>query len=220
MKKRSFTSPWRFFGSDEIEGQEKATDIIIERAAKVAAKHITVTVLSDSIRVTDDGKPLDFDYNKSEECWEYQNTFNHPIDTGDEGAFGLEGDQLLTLVQLASDYMNVTAYNGNTEYSLRFENGVTGNGEPCAYELYNKKKVGSSVHWRFDSSLFLNLTREIPVTYYKNKLEELVKQYPEKTFTLCLQPDENVSERYEYTVSENGEVKVKNSKIRGTNNGR
>ena len=213
-KKRAFTSPTRFFGSDETEGLQRATDIVIERGAKVSAKQVTVTVFSDSIAVSDDGKPMDLDYNKSEECWSYQSIFNHPIDIGDEDRFGLKDDELLTLVQLSSDYMHVTTYNGDTEYSLKFEDGITGNCEPSTYELY-KKKVGTVINWRFDSSLFFNLTRDIPITYYKNKLKELVKQYPEKTFTLCLQPDESFCEKFEYTVSEN-EVKVKHSKIRGT----
>lgn len=212
--KRAFTSPIRFFGSDQIEGMQKAVDIVAERAAKVAAKYVTVTLLIDSIMITDDGKHLDVDYNEETERWEYQGIFNHPIDISDENSFGLKNDEMLTLVQLSSDYMNVNTYNGETEYSLHFENGITGNKEPIAYEL-SKKRIGTSINWRFDSSLFLNLTMDIPITYYKDKLQELVKQYPEKIFTLCIQPDECFLERFEYSCSENGDIKEKHSKIRG-----
>ena len=212
--KRAFTSPIRFFGSDQIEGMQKAVDIVAERAAKVAAKHVTVTLLIDSIMITDDGKHLEVDFNEETEHWEYQNTFNHPIDISDENGFGLKNDEMLTLVQLSSDYMNVKTYNSENEYSLHFESGITGNKSPTVHEL-SKKRIGTSIHWRFDSSLFLNLTMDIPVTYYKEKLQELIKQYPEKVFSLCIQPDESFLERFEYTCSENGEIKEKHSKIRG-----
>ncbi len=212
--KRAFTSPIRFFGSDQVEGMENAIKIVLERAAKVSEKQVTVTVYMDSILISDDGKQLDLDYNEEQERWAYQNIFNHPIDVSDESGFGLIDDELLTLVQLSSDYMNVNTYNGETEYSLHFENGTTSNNEPVAYEL-NRKRIGTDIHWRFDSSLFLSLTMDVPMTFYQNRIQELVKQYVGKTFVLCIQPDEGFLERFEYICDKSGNIQSKHSKIRG-----
>lgn len=212
--KRVFTSPIRFFGSDQTEGMEKAIDIVLDRAAKVASKQVSVTLSLDTITVTDDGKHLDVDFNEELEVWEYQTIFNHPIDISDESDFGLKKDQRLTLVQLASDFMNVTTFNGDSEYSLHFENGVTGNQHPTVSE-FRRKKSGTSIEWRFDSSLFLCLTQDVPLDYYLSKLRALVEQYPEKIFTLCIRPDASFLERFEFSASKQGEVQVKHSKIRG-----
>ncbi len=212
--KRAFTSPMRFFGSDQAEGMQNAINIVLDRAARVSEKQVTVTLYVDSIMISDDGKHLNVDFNEDQERWEYQNIFNHPIDVSDESSFGLVDDELLTLVQLSSDYMNVKTYNGDTEYSLHFENGMTGNNEPVEYEL-NRKRIGTDIHWRFDSSLFLSLTMDVPVTFYQNRIQELAKQYVGKTFVLCIQPDEGFLERFEYICDKSGKIQFKHSKIRG-----
>ena len=177
--KRAFTSPIRFFGSDQIEGMQKAVDIVVDRAAKVAAKYVTVTLLIDSIMITDDGKHLDVDYNEETERWEYQSTFNHPIDISDENSFGLKNDEMLTLVQLSSDYMNVNTYNGETEYSLHFENGITGNKEPIAYEL-SKKELAHQFIGVLIAVFFLILQWIYPLHItrknFKNWLSNILKK--------------------------------------------
>jgi hypothetical protein len=56
-----FKDPRAFFGSADIEGLKIATNIVIERAARVSESQVVVYLNSEWIRVFDDGKVLDIE---------------------------------------------------------------------------------------------------------------------------------------------------------------
>ena len=201
--RRIFKDPRTFFGSADIGGMKVATDIVVERAAKVAKSQVTVTLIGDMIMVSDDGKMLDIERAENDLTDYFHCDLNRPLDIS-AADFGL-GDEKISLVNYCSEFINVKTfeYNGTSnsiEYSMRFERGLPASNSPNA-RLINGRKRGTSIHWRFDSSLFYNYTHEIPISYFKERLEELSVRYPQKRFALCIQPDiadPDTFERYEY----------------------
>lgn len=202
--RRIFKDPKAFFGSADVEGLKKATNIVVERAAKVAKSQVTVTLAGDTIMVSDDGKMLDIERAENDLSDHFHCDLNRPLDISATD-FGLSEDARATLVNYCSEFMNVRTfeYNGTSnsiEYSMRFERGLPVFNSPHA-RLLNDRKRGTNIHWRFDNSLFYNYTHEIPISYFKEKLEELSSRYPQKLFAFCIQPDiadSNTFERYEY----------------------
>ncbi len=202
--RRIFKDPRTFFGSADIGGMKVATDIVVERAAKVAKSQVTVTLIGDMIMVSDDGKMLDIERAENDLSNCFHCDLNRPLNISAKD-FGLSEDARVTLVNYCSEFMNVKTfeYNGTSnsiEYSMRFERGLPASNSPNA-RLINGRKRGTSIHWRFDSSLFYNYTHEIPISYFKERLEELSVRYPQKRFALCIQPDiadPDTFERYEY----------------------
>ena len=201
--RRIFKDPRAFFGSADVDGMKVATNIVVERAAKVAKSQVTVTITGDMIMVSDDGKMLDIERAENDLTDYFHCDLNSPLDIS-SADFGL-CDEKISLVNYCSEFMNVKTfeYNGTTnsiEYSMRFERGLPASNSPSA-RLINDRKRGTSIHWRFDNSLFYNCTHEIPISYFKEKLDALSSRYPQKRFALCIQPDiadPDTFERYEY----------------------
>lgn len=201
--RKIFKDPRAFFGSADVGGMKAATNIVVERAAKVAKSQVTVTITGDMIMVSDDGKMLDIERAENDLTDYFHCDLNRPLDIS-AADFGLS-DEKISLVNYCSEFVNVKTfeYNGTSnsiEYSMRFERGLPASNSPNA-RLINDRKRGTSIHWRFDNSLFYNYTHEIPVSYFKEKLEELSSRYPQKSFAFCIQPDiadPDTFERYEY----------------------
>lgn len=202
--RRIFKDPRAFFGSTDIDGMKAAVNIVVERAAKAAKSQVTVTITGDIIMVSDDGKMLDIERAENDLSDHFHCDLNRPLDIS-AADFGLSEDTKVTLVNYCSEFMNVRTfeYNGTSnsiEYSMRFERGLPASNAPNA-RLINDRKRGTSIHWRFDSSLFYSYIHEIPISYFKEKLDELSARYPQKRFALCIQPDiadSDTFERYEY----------------------
>ena len=214
MKKRSFTSPIRFFGSDELEGIKKAIILVLKVFVANANKQVLVNLFcGNSITVSNDGKSFDVDFDDALEVWGYNRIFNHALNIEDTENFGLVGEEKLTLVQLVCEYMDSKTFDGDFEYWVRFENGIAIEAEPKAY-YREREKNGNQVHFGFDLSLFLASVSQLETDFFKNIMEDFAKENPGKQFLFCYQPEPTYAETYTY-ISEDGiNVKTKREKIK------
>ena len=214
MKKRSFTSPIRFFGSDELEGLKKAIMLVLKIFVENANKQVWLNLFcSNSITVSNDGKAFYIDFDDSLEVWGYNRIFNHALNIEDTENFGLVGVEKLTLVQLVCAYMDAKIFDGEFEYWVRFENGIATEAEPKAY-YREREKNGNQVHFGFDSSLFLASLSQLDTDFFKNIMKDFAKENPGKQFFFCYQPEPTDAETYTY-ISEDGiHVKTKREKIK------
>ena len=176
MKKRSFTSPIRFFGSDEIEGIKKAIILVLKVFVANANKQVWLNLFcGNSITVSNDGKAFYIDFDDSLEVWGYNRIFNHALNIEDTENFGLVGVEKLTLVQLVCAYMDAKIFDGEFEYWVRFENGIATEAEPKAY-YREREKNGNQVHFGFDSSLFLASLSQLDTDFFKNIMKDFAKE--------------------------------------------
>ncbi len=196
-----------FFGSPDVEGMKKATDIVLDRAAKVAQTRVIATLLGGTIVVSDDGPSVEIERADDDMSDSFHCPFNCVLDiNADE--FDLDTDARVTLVNYSSRFMNIKVYKddgctGSTEYFLRFEQGIPETNYP-QIRMVNERRSGVSIHWAFDDALWYNYTHEIPLSYFKEKLTELSNKYPKKTFILCVQPDVADPESFERYVFKKG----------------
>ncbi len=213
-RKRSFASPIRFFGSDELEGLKKAILMAIEIFTKYADKQVWVNLFCcNSITISNDGKAFDIDFDDIMEVWGYNRIFNHSLNIEDTENFGLVNEEILTLVQLVSAYMDVKTFDGEFEYWVRFENGVSTESEPKAY-YREREKNGNQIHFGFDTSLFLVSLSQLDTDFFKSTMKDFAKENPGKQFLFCYQPEPTYAETYTY-ISEDGiHVKTKREKIK------
>ena len=214
VKRRSFTSPIRFFGSDELEGLKKAIMIVLTVFIANANKQVWLNLFcGNSITVSNDAKVFDIDFDDALELWGYNRIFNHPLNIEDTENFGLINEEKLTLIQLVSAYMDVKTFDGEFEYWVRFENGVATEAEPKAY-YRDRVKNGNQVHFGFDSSLFLASVSQLETNFFKSIMKDFAKENPGKQFLFCYQPEPTYAETYTY-ISEDGlNVKTQREKIK------
>lgn len=216
MKKRSFTSPIRFFGSDELEGLKKAIMLSLNIMVTNANNHVWLNLFcGNSITVSNDGKAFDIDFDDIMEVWGYNRIFNHPLNIEDTENFGLVDVEQLTLLQLVCEYLDVKTFDGEFEYWVRFENGVVAEAEPKAY-YREREKNGNQIHFGFDTSLFLASLSQLDTDFFKSIMKDFAKENPGKQFLFFYQPEPTYAETYTY-ISEDGiHVKTKREKIKST----
>lgn len=213
-RKRSFASPIRFFGSDEVEGLQKAILLALKVFTANAKKQVWLNLFcGNSITISNDGKAFDIDFDDIMEVWGYNRIFNHPLNVEDAENFGLKGEEKLTLVQLVSEYMDAKTFDGEFEYWVRFENGVVTESEPKAY-YRDRKKNGNQIHFGFDASLFLASLSQIDADFFENAIKDLAKENPGKQFLFCNQPEPTYAETRTYVSDDGITVKTKREKIK------
>lgn len=209
-KRHIFKDPRSFFGSADVEGMKSGTNLILQRAAKVAKSKVNVWVGEGILSVLDDGEMLKIERAADSLVDHYYCAFNQPLDL-DCDNFGLDEESMPTLVNYCSSFMNikVCGYNDSSrgvEYVLKFKHGLPTSNAP--EQSYTKiVKSGTGVDWTFDSSLFYHHTSDIPYSYFHEKLCELSLQYPQKQFVLCIQNDITKPEEATVYVYQNGEKK-------------
>lgn len=204
--------PAVIFGSDGIEGCQHAVFEILSNSIDEARegygdKIIVTRYLDGSIEVQDFGRGIPVDYNKKEDCYNWELVFcelyaGGKYDTNDGGNYeyslGLNGLGLCA-TQYASEYMDAEIHTGGYKYTLRFEHGEIA-GE-MGKEPYGKKDTGSRIRWKPDLKVFTDIN--IPLEYYQETIKRQSVVNAGIKFVLKNQVTGSSFETYEY-IYENG----------------
>ena len=172
--------PAVIFGSDGIEGcQHSVFEILsnsIDEAREGYGDKIVVTrFLDGSVEIQDFGRGIPVDFNKKENCYNWELVFcelyaGGKYDTNDGGNYeyslGLNGLGLCA-TQYASEYMDAEIHTGGFKYLLHFEKGeIAGD---MIKETYNKRDTGSRIRWKPDLKVFTDIN--IPLEYYQETIK-------------------------------------------------
>lgn len=170
--------PAVIFGSDGLEGCQHAVFEImsnsIDEAREGFGNKIVITrFLDGSIEVQDFGRGIPVDYNKNEECYNWELLFcemyaGGKYDNGGDNyeySLGLNGLGLCA-TQYASEYMDAEIHTGGYKYTLHFEKGENVGG--LKKEKYDKKDTGTRIRWKPDLDVFTDIN--IPLDYYKETI--------------------------------------------------
>ena len=204
--------PAVIFGSDGIEGcQHSISEILsnsIDEAREGYGDKIVVTrFLDGSVEIQDFGRGIPVDFNKKENCYNWELVFcelyaGGKYDTNDGGNYeyslGLNGLGLCA-TQYASEYMDAEIHTGGYKYLLHFEKGeIAGD---MIKEPYNKKDTGSRIRWKPDLKVFTDIN--IPLEYYQETIKRQSVVNAGIKFILKNQISGNSFETFEY-VYDNG----------------
>jgi len=167
--------PGVIFGSDGLDGCEHAVFEILSNAIDEAREGhgdlITVTRFQDkSILVEDFGRGCPVDWNENEQRFNWELVFCELYAGGKCG--GGDGDSYeyslglnglgSCATQYASEYFDAVIYRDGFKYTLHFEKGENIGG--LHKEPADRKKTGSSFHWKPDLEVFTDI--DIPADYY------------------------------------------------------
>lgn len=172
--------PAVIFGSDGIDGCEHSVfEIIsnsIDEAREGYGKKILVTAFEDgSIEVQDFGRGAPVDFNKNENCYNWEllycemyagGKYNTNGGENYEFSLGLNGLGLCS-TQYASEYMDVEIKRDGFLYSLHFEKGHNVGG--LKKQPYSGRDTGTKTRWKPDLEVFTDI--KIPVEYYLDILK-------------------------------------------------
>ena len=172
--------PGVIFGSDGLDGCEHSVfEIIsnsIDEAREGYGKKIIVTYFADgSIEVQDFGRGAPVDYNKNEECYNWELLYcemyagaKYDNNEGEtyEYSIGLNGLGLCS-TQYASEYMDVEIKRDGYRYTLHFEKGYNIGG--LHKEEYSGKDTGTRTRWKPDIKVFDDVA--IPREYFLDVLK-------------------------------------------------
>lgn len=204
--------PAVIFGSDGIEGcQHSVFEILsnsIDEAREGYGDKIVVTrFLDGSVEIQDFGRGIPVDFNKKENCYNWELVFcelyaGGKYDTNDGGNYeyslGLNGLGLCA-TQYASEYMDAEIHTGGFKYLLHFEHGeIAGD---MIKEPYNKRDTGSRIRWKPDLKVFTDIN--IPLEYYQETIKRQSVVNAGIKFILKNQISGNSFETFEY-VYDNG----------------
>ncbi|MEG1151507.1 MAG: toprim domain-containing protein [Oscillospiraceae bacterium] len=203
--------PAVIFGSDGLEGcQHSVFEILsnaIDEAREGYGNKIIVTKFYDgSIEILDNGRGIPVDFNKRENCFNWELVFcelyaggKYDNNEGENYEFSLGLNGLgLCATQYAAEYMEVEIFRDNQKFSLRFEKGENVGG--LKKEEYNSKTTGSRIKWRPDLDVFTET--DIPVEFFRDILKRQAVVNAKLTFVLKVQT-ENGFETEEF-LYENG----------------
>ncbi len=203
--------PGVIFGSDGIDGCQHAVFEILSNSIDEAReghgdKIIVTRFLDGSIEVQDFGRGIPVDFNKKENCYNWELVFCELYAGGkynDDGSnyeysLGLNGLGLCA-TQYASEYMDAEIHTGGYKYLLHFEHGeIAGD---MIKEPYNKRDTGSRIRWKPDLKVFTDI--KIPLEYYQETIKRQSVVNAGIKFLLKDQISANSFETYEY-VYDNG----------------
>lgn len=204
--------PAVIFGSDGIEGcQHSVFEILsnsIDEAREGYGDKIVVTrFLDGSVEIQDFGRGIPVDFNKKENCYNWELVFcelyaGGKYDTNDGGNYeyslGLNGLGLCA-TQYSSEYMDAEIHTGGFKYLLHFEHGeIAGD---MIKETYNKRDTGSRIRWKPDLKVFTDIN--IPLEYYQETIKRQSVVNAGIKFILKNQISGSSFETFEY-VYENG----------------
>ncbi|WP_195542834.1 DNA gyrase/topoisomerase IV subunit B [Massiliimalia timonensis] len=171
--------PAVIFGSDGLEGCEHSVFEIlsnsIDEAREGHGDRIIITRFPDSsIEIEDFGRGIPVDFNKNENCYNWELVFcelyaggkyQNSGDANYEFSLGLNGLGLCA-TQYASEYMDVEILFGGFQYNLRFEKGENVSFEKAPTRL---KRTGTKIKWRPDLEVFTDI--DIPNEYFEDVLK-------------------------------------------------
>lgn len=199
--------PAVIFGSDGIEGCEHSVFEIISNSIDEAREgfgdKITVTrFLDGSIEVKDCGRGIPVDFNKKENCYNWELVFcdlyaGGKYDTNNGGSYefslGLNGLGLCA-TQYSSEYMEAEIHTGGFLYELNFKKGeIVGDMKKTPYD---KKDTGTRIKWRPDIEVFTET--EIPLEFLQETLKKQSIVNNGVKFILKNQLTESRFETFEY----------------------
>ena len=167
--------PGVIFGSDGLDGCEHSVfEIIsnsIDEAREGFGNKILITRYQDlSIEVQDFGRGAPVDFNKNENCYNWELLYcelyaGGKYNTNDGGNYefsvGLNGLGLCS-TQYASEYMDVEIKRDGYQYNLHFEKGYNVGG--LKKIPYSGKDTGTKTRWKPDLDVFTDI--RIPTEYY------------------------------------------------------
>ncbi|MGL4791483.1 MAG: DNA gyrase/topoisomerase IV subunit B, partial [Anaerotignaceae bacterium] len=201
--------PGVIFGSDGLEGcQHSVFEILsnsIDEAREGYGNKIEVTRLKDkSIIVKDYGRGIPVDYNKNEECFNWELVFcelyaggKYQNNSGENYEYSLGLNGLGTCAtQYSSEYMEVEIFRDGQLFSLKFEKGENVGG--LQKKETSKKETGTAIKWRPDMEVFTDIN--IPLFYFQDTLKKQAIVNAGLSFIL---KDEESGETFTY-LYENG----------------
>lgn len=173
--------PEVIFGSDGISGCEHSAFEILSNAIDEAREgygsRIEVTLFDDnSIQVSDYGRGIPVDYNKTEKRYNWELVFcelyaggkyNNNSAQNYEYSLGLNGLGLCA-TQYASEYMDAWIYRDGKKYSLHFERGENVGG--LKSEPYNGQRTGTVIKWKPDRDVFTDT--DLSFEYFSDVLKK------------------------------------------------
>ena len=201
--------PSVIFGSDGLEGCEHSVFEIlsnsIDEAREGYGKKIEVTRYKDkSVSVKDFGRGIPVDYNKNEDCFNWELVFcelyaggKYSNNTGENYEYSLGLNGLGTCAtQYSSEYMDAVIYRDGFKYSLHFEKGENVGG--LTKEDTSLRSTGTFIKWRPDMEVFTDIT--IPLSYFQDVMKKQAIVNKGISFILY---DEETKETFTY-LYENG----------------
>ena len=202
--------PAVIFGSDDLIGcQHSFIEILansVDEAREGYGDRIVVKKYKDlSIEVEDFGRGVPLGYNEKEKRWNWELVFcelyaggkydNNDGDAAYEFSLGLNGLGA-TATQYASEYMEVSSYNGKTLSQISFKSGnVDGELRVCDIEA-GMKKHGSIIRWRPDLKVFKEI--DIPVDFLSATLRRQAFVNAGIRFVLEVENDKGKFDRTEF----------------------
>ena len=201
--------PSVIFGSDGLEGCEHSVFEIlsnsIDEAREGYGKKIEVTRYKDkSVSVKDFGRGIPVDYNKNEDCFNWELVFcelyaggKYSNNTGENYEYSLGLNGLGTCAtQYSSEYMDAVIYRDGFKYSLHFEKGENVGG--LTKEETSLRSTGTFIKWRPDLEVFTDIS--IPLSYFQDVMKKQAIVNKGISFVLY---DEETKETFTY-LYENG----------------
>ena len=196
--------PSVIFGSNDLEGCQHAVFEIMSNSIDEArdghgTKIVVTRFLDGSIEVQDFGRGIPVDYNKNENCYNWELLFcemyaGGKYDDNDyEYSLGLNGLGLCA-TQYASEYMDAEIHTGGYKYTLHFEKGENVGG--LNKEKYDKRDTGTRIKWKPDLEVFTDIN--IPLDYFKQTIKRQAIVNDGIKFILKNQVNASKFETFEY----------------------
>lgn len=200
--------PAVIFGSDGLEGCQHAVFEIMSNSIDEARdgygnKIIVTRFLDGSIEIQDFGRGIPVDYNKNEDCYNWELLFcemyaGGKYDDNDyEFSLGLNGLGLCA-TQYASEYMDAEIHTGGYKYTLHFEKGENVGG--LNKEKYDKRDTGTRIKWKPDLEVFTDIN--IPLDYFKETIKRQAIVNDGIKFILKNQISASKFETFEYCYND------------------
>ena len=202
--------PGVIFGSDDLEGcAHSIFEILsnsIDEAREGYGDKIIVTRFKDgSIQVEDFGRGMPVDYNKAEECYNWELLFCEMYSGGKmqagkgnyEYSLGLNGLGLCA-TQYASEWMSADIYRDGFHYHLDFQRGENVGG--LKKEPFKGRRTGSIIRWKPDTDVFTDIN--VPLEYYQNVMKR--QAVVNAGVTLVLRDETGPEKTEEIYAYENG----------------
>ena len=202
--------PAVIFGSDGLEGCEHSFFEILANAVDEAREgygdRIIVTAMQDhSIEVEDFGRGVPLGYNEREGRYNWELVFcelyaGGKYDNNDEGAvyqysLGLNGLGACA-TQYASEYMEVSSYNGTQLSQISFEKGeAKGKLRVRPLTDKDKKKRGTVIRWKPDIEVFTDVS--IPEEFFLDIMHRQAIVNAAITFELRLEQEDGSYKKLE-----------------------
>ena len=194
--------PGVIFGSDGLDGCQHAVFEIlsnsIDEAREGYGNLITLTCFKDrSIEVADFGRGCPLGWNPNEKRYNWELVFcelyaggKYKNDVGGDYEYSLGLNGLGSCAtQYASEFMDVTVWRDGNKYSLHFKKGkpLGKKGEELITEPTDRKKTGTTIHWRPDLEVFTDIN--IPEEYFEDVLHRQAVVNAGVTFRLRIERD-------------------------------